>query len=81
MMFVVTFVFLLGLMGLMSVGVVLNGKRLQGSCGGKGADCACDAAGRPRVCETQPPQGQLSNAQESPIAQLPAGSKIGHSRL
>ncbi len=37
----------------MSIGVIINGRRLQGSCGGVGSgDCACDAAGKP-VCEAK----------------------------
>ena len=29
----------------MAIGVVVSGKRLRGSCGGVGGDCACDKAG------------------------------------
>ncbi len=37
----------------MSIGVILNGRRLQGSCGGVGSgDCACEASGKP-VCEAK----------------------------
>lgn len=81
MIFLIVFVFLLGLMALMSVGVVFNGKRLQGSCGGTGADCACDAAGRPRACEVETGHGELSDAQDAPLAKLPSRTQIGHSRV
>ena len=39
------------LMLAMAVGVIFGGKALQGSCGGVGASCACDLAGRPRDCD------------------------------
>ena len=39
------------LMAAMSIGVVFSGRALKGSCGGTGADCACDAQGKPRECE------------------------------
>jgi hypothetical protein len=39
------------LMLAMSVGVLLSGRELRGSCGGVTADCACEAAGKPRDCE------------------------------
>jgi len=41
-------------MGAMAVGVAVSGRRLRGSCGGVGGDCACDKAGVPageRDCE------------------------------
>ena len=42
-------------MGFMALGVALNGKRLQGSCGGEGSgSCHCETAGVPveqRACE------------------------------
>lgn len=77
MMFLTTFVFLLSLMALMSVGVVVSGKRLRGSCGGTGTECACDAAGKPRACETPDGSGDLS---EAPLAALPGRRDVGHSR-
>jgi hypothetical protein len=42
------------IMGAMAIGVMITGRRLQGSCGGVGSgDCACEAAGVPpeqRAC-------------------------------
>ncbi len=32
-------------MGAMAIGVMVSGKRLRGSCGGVGGDCACERAG------------------------------------
>ena len=37
-------------MAAMSIGVVLSGRRLKGSCGGTGEDCDCELA-KQRVCE------------------------------
>lgn len=34
-------------MGAMAIGVMVTGRRLRGSCGGVGDDCACDRAGVP----------------------------------
>ena len=39
------------LMLAMSVGVLFANRELKGSCGGATADCACEAAGKPRDCE------------------------------
>ena len=39
------------LMAAMSVGVIVSGKRLKGSCGGVGNACPCDLAGKLRACE------------------------------
>ncbi|MEM1032678.1 MAG: hypothetical protein AAF928_18720 [Myxococcota bacterium] len=33
-------------MAAMALGVIVSGRRLQGSCGGRGADCQCDARAR-----------------------------------
>lgn len=75
MMFVLTFGMLLGLMGLMSIGVVVSGKRLQGSCGGTGGACACDEAGRPRACEVEDPaSGQLSAPHKAESGAMMASS-------
>ncbi|MBX2811800.1 MAG: hypothetical protein KTR25_08315 [Myxococcales bacterium] len=69
MLFVVTFGVFLALTGLMSLGVLISGKRLQGSCGGVGTACACDAAGRPRACELEDSAvGQLSTSTASALA-------------
>ena len=80
MLFLCTFVMLLGLMGMMSIGVVVGGRRLKGSCGGVGSDCACDAAGRPRACESAAGSGELSVPSDAPLAALPAPGAAGHSR-
>ncbi len=77
MVLLLTFVMLASLMALMSVGVLLGGKRLKGSCGGRGAECACDEAGRPRACEAGPGRGDLS---APPLSQLPAPGQHGQSR-
>jgi hypothetical protein len=38
------------LMAAMAIGVIVQGKRLRGSCGGTGSDCACDDPAR-EACE------------------------------
>lgn len=41
-------------MGAMAIGVAVSGKRLRGSCGGIGSNCACEQSGIPkneRSCE------------------------------
>lgn len=41
-------------MGAMAIGVAVSGRRLRGSCGGVGGDCACEKAGMGRqgdACE------------------------------
>lgn len=43
--FLVTSVFMLGIVLAMSVGVILSGRRLRGSCGGVGNSCACKEQG------------------------------------
>jgi hypothetical protein len=38
----------------MAIGVAISGRRLRGSCGGVGGDCACERQGIPkadRACE------------------------------
>ena len=72
MIYLASFVVLLLLTALMAVGVMFKRPPLKGSCGGVGADCACDAAGRPRECEK-------ADA-EPPLASLPRGRDVGHSR-
>ena len=51
---IVTVVAVAVLMAAMAIGVMVSGRRLQGSCGGVGSgDCACEAAGVPpeqRAC-------------------------------
>jgi len=39
------------LMLAMSVGVLFSDLELKGSCGGATAECACEAAGKPRDCD------------------------------
>ena len=48
--FLVTFLFFAGAMAAMAIGVMIHGRRLQGSCGGAGEDCPCDEAAQ-RDCE------------------------------
>ncbi len=51
--FVLTLVIVILVALAMSIGVIINGRRLQGSCGGVGSgDCACEAAGKP-MCEAK----------------------------
>jgi hypothetical protein len=40
--FLLTFLIFGAVMFSMAVGVLLAGRRLRGSCGGTGSDCACD---------------------------------------
>ncbi|MBW2713995.1 MAG: DUF539 domain-containing protein [Deltaproteobacteria bacterium] len=40
--FLVTFLIFAAAMLLMALGVIFAGRRLKGSCGGTGTDCACD---------------------------------------
>jgi len=49
--FLLTLVSIGILMLLMAIGVILTGKRLNGSCGGVFGLCICDITGRPRACE------------------------------
>ncbi len=65
---IVTVVALAVIMGAMAIGVMVSGRRLQGSCGGAGSgDCACDAAGVPlnqRACVTGAAPSARSSADE-----------------
>jgi hypothetical protein len=45
------------LMFIMSLGVLIANKELQGSCGGLGS-CACDEAELPRACDLVPGPGE-----------------------
>ena len=46
--FVITLVFMGGIMAAMAVGVIFSGRALKGSCGGVGgADCLCESEGKP----------------------------------
>lgn len=51
----ITVLFTIGLIGAvmlgMAVGVIFSNRRLKGSCGGVGDDCACETAGDPGACE------------------------------
>ena len=51
-----TIVFFAAIMGAMAVGVVFSGRRLRGSCGGTGEDCACDEEAR-RACALREHRG------------------------
>jgi hypothetical protein len=52
--FLLTVLFVGALMTAMAVGVIFSNRHLKGSCGGKGGpECACDAQGIPRRCETK----------------------------
>ncbi len=70
MTFGITFALTLGmlilLMSAMAVGVIFARRELQGSCGGVGASCACDAAGKPRACE----QGDVGPQVAAPLVTL-----------
>jgi hypothetical protein len=41
--FVATLVIFAAVLSAMAVGVILQGRRLRGSCGGVGGDCTCSA--------------------------------------
>ena len=47
--FFATLLIVAAVMAAMSVGVVVSGRRLRGSCGGMGKDCECDEEAR-RAC-------------------------------
>ncbi len=52
--FLLTVLFVGALMTAMAVGVIFSNRHLKGSCGGKGGpECACDAQGIPRHCQTR----------------------------
>ena len=57
MTLIVTIVAFAGLMAMMSVGVLIGGRRLRGSCGGVG-NCACEEADLPRACDLVPGPGE-----------------------
>ncbi len=48
--FLATFLFFAGVMAVMAIGVVIHGRSLQGSCGGRGGECPCDEAAQ-RECK------------------------------
>ena len=54
-MILVSFVVMLLAVAGMAIGVLVQNKPIKGSCGGvanrDGFDCACAAAGKPRMCE------------------------------
>jgi len=62
--FLVVFVFMAVLVGLMAVGVIFSNKPISGSCGGMsalGMDVACDICkGDPAKCDTE--SGDSENA-------------------
>lgn len=51
----VSFIVMMLVIAGMSIGAILQNKPIKGSCGGvasqDGYDCACAAAGKPRLCE------------------------------
>jgi hypothetical protein len=51
-----TLVLFAAVMAAMAVGVVFSGRRLRGSCGGTGEDCACDDEAR-RACALRENRG------------------------
>lgn len=68
--YILSFLVFVTLCGLMSVGVVFGGRRLRGSCGGTGSDCACDSQARARRgCEGK---GADAEGLASPLVGLPS---------
>ncbi len=45
------------IMAAMSIGVMVSGRPLRGSCGGTGEDCSCDAVAR-RDCALRAARGR-----------------------
>jgi len=48
--FLATFLFFIAVMAAMAIGVMIHGRRLQGSCGGTGGECPCDEVAQ-QECE------------------------------
>jgi len=48
--FLATFLFFCAVVAAMALGVMLQGRRLKGSCGGTGGECPCDDAAQ-EECE------------------------------
>jgi hypothetical protein len=69
-MFIVVFVFMLTVVVLMSVGILMGGKPIAGSCGGMsaiGMETACDVCGGDKtICDTEVEKAQ--NTKENDLA-------------
>ena len=59
--FLATLLFVAMIMTFMAVGVIFSGRRLRGSCGGTGSDCACDDEAQ-RNCPHRPEESEPHEA-------------------
>jgi hypothetical protein len=59
--FLATLLFIAMIMTFMAVGVIFSSRRLRGSCGGTGSDCACDDEAQ-RSCPHRPGESESSGA-------------------
>jgi len=65
--FLATLLFFAMLMTFMAVGVILSSRRLRGSCGGTGSDCACDDEAQ-RICPRRTSEPDSDDSRGAPHA-------------